>query len=211
VKDSGTSTYGPGTNYWSPSTDNVWVDSLDNLHLKITKVGARWYCAEVIMVDNAFGQPGFLGYGTYRWTTASHVATLDPNVVLGLFQWDDQSDATTVAQGHREIDIELSRWGKAGDHRNGQYVLEPYDSGPLQKFVLPDAATNTFQYTWAPGVLDWSVPTASPATYHYAGGFVPDASGQQQPRMNLWLNNSKSPKSGKPVEVVLSDFTFIAG
>src|SRR5436305_806293 len=39
---------GPGPNYFSDSTNNVWVDTQGRLHLKITKVGGRWNCAEVI-------------------------------------------------------------------------------------------------------------------------------------------------------------------
>lgn len=37
---------GPGPNYFSSSTSNVWVDGA-GLHLKITKAKARWYSAEV--------------------------------------------------------------------------------------------------------------------------------------------------------------------
>jgi hypothetical protein len=196
---------GPGPNYWSASANNVWIDANDNLHLKITKAGNQWYCAEVIMVDNAFGGGSYAGYGTYAWTVASHAATIDRNAVLGLFQWDN----TYADYAHREIDVELSRWGNAKDTRNGQYVVQPYNvANHLQKFTVPDTAPTSYQYTWAPGVVDWSAPQASPRTYQYAGNDVPPDGGTQQPRMNLWLNQGKAPSNGKPVEAVLSGFSY---
>src|SRR5205085_2386983 len=75
VKDSGGAKWGPGPNVFSPSTENVWVDGLGRLHLRITKSGSSWRSAEVI--SNAS-----FGYGTYRWTLASDVSSLDAQVVL---------------------------------------------------------------------------------------------------------------------------------
>src|SRR4051812_1462922 len=71
---------GPGPNYFSDSTSNVWVDASDRMHLKITKVGGKWNCAEVVLL-------GTVGYGTYRFYLDSPVDSLDRNVVLGLFTW----------------------------------------------------------------------------------------------------------------------------
>src|SRR4051812_19512341 len=101
---------GPGPNYFSSSANNVWVDNLGRLHLRITKQGSRWFCAEVV------SQASF-GYGTYRWYLDSPVDNLDPNVVLGLFTWSDLPD-----YANREIDIEFSRWG-AARNLNAQFVV----------------------------------------------------------------------------------------
>jgi len=57
---------GPGPNYFSDSTDNVWVDSDGQLHLRITKDAAGWHCAEVLLTRS-------LGYGTYRFYLNSPV------------------------------------------------------------------------------------------------------------------------------------------
>src|SRR6478736_1205781 len=73
---------GPGPNYFSDSTNNVWVDSTGRLHLRVAKTKGRWYCAEVVL--NAT-----LGYGTYRFYLDNAVDALDPNVVLGIFTWSD--------------------------------------------------------------------------------------------------------------------------
>ena len=45
---------GPGPNYFSDSTNNVWVDGSNRLHLKITKSGNKWQCAEVIHANRRF-------------------------------------------------------------------------------------------------------------------------------------------------------------
>lgn len=85
---------GPGPNYWSNNTENVWLDENGYLHLKITYTDGKWVCPEV--------RTQTLGYGTYTFYTASNIDALDKNVVLGLFAYKDDS---------HEVDIEFSRWG----------------------------------------------------------------------------------------------------
>src|SRR5262245_44168916 len=69
VKSSGKSKVGPGPNYFSDSTSNVWVDAQGRLHLKITVSRNKWSCAEVV------SQLSF-GYGTYRFYLDSAVDSL---------------------------------------------------------------------------------------------------------------------------------------
>src|ERR1051325_4138450 len=57
---------GPGPNYFSDSTSNVWVDAQGRLHMKIQKVRNRWNCSEVILQAS-------LAYGTYRFYLDSAV------------------------------------------------------------------------------------------------------------------------------------------
>ena len=38
---------GPGPNYFSDSTNNVWLDAQGRLHLRITNRSNQWQCAEV--------------------------------------------------------------------------------------------------------------------------------------------------------------------
>ncbi len=101
-------------NYFSDSPENVWTDQQERLHMRITHRDGKWYCPEVVC-----GQS--FGYGKYSFTLESDAASLDRNVVLGLFTWDDDP-----ASAHREIDIEFSRWGVVADP-NAQYVLQPWD------------------------------------------------------------------------------------
>jgi len=129
---------GPGPNYFSDSTNNVWVDALGQLHLKITNRSNQWQCAEIVSART-------FGYGSYRFELASRVDNLNPMVVLGLFTWSDD-----MAFADREIDIECSRWGNDADPTSAQYVVQPYDlANHLVRIVLPTAQTNsTHLFTW---------------------------------------------------------------
>ena len=60
-----------------------------------------------------------LGYGTYAFVVRD-TSQLDPAAAMGLLTWDDQG----VDQNHRELDIEISRWGDGST--DAQYVVQPY-------------------------------------------------------------------------------------
>jgi len=190
---------GPGPNYFSASTDNVWVDGEGRLHLKITYRNGRWSCAEIISSES-------FGYGTYVFDVASPVDDLDANVVLGLFTWSDKA-----AYNHREIDIEFARWRNPLDPTNAQYVVQPYDvAGHLVRWTLPSGASpTTHDFTWRAGRIDfgsfdlggWS------NSWTYAGSAVPKPGGENV-RLNLWLSGGFAPSDGQEVEVVVNDFGF---
>jgi len=190
---------GPGPNLFSDSPENVWADAAGQLHLRITARNGVWRAAEVVL-DHS------LGYGTYRFTIASPVGRLDPNVVLGLFTWSDDP-----AYNHREIDIEVARWGDAARANNAQYVVQPYDhAGNIRTFVQPDAPATTQEFTWAPNRVSFRTATAAGTTiasWKYSGPDVPRA-GDERARVNLWLDGGAAPSDGVEVEVVLSRFSF---
>ncbi len=192
------SAVGPGPNVFDKA--NVSVDAAGGLHLRIAKsASGAWACAEII-------GPTSYGYGTYTFTLASRVDTLDPNVVLGLFTWSDRAP-----YAHREIDIEFARWGNADDPTNAQYVVQPYGTaGHLQRFTQPDAATSTHRFTWQPGRVTWQSLDGSGnpiANYTYTGSDVPKP-GDERVRLNLWLFGGAAPTDGAPVEVIVSSFVF---
>jgi len=190
---------GPGPNYFSDSPENVWVDDAGGLHLRITHRDGAWQAAEVV-VDRS------LGYGTYRFDLASPLGRLDPNVVLGLFTWSDDA-----AYNHREIDVEVARWGNAAAASNAQYVVQPSGrAGNLRTFALPDVAPTVHEFTWAPKAVTFRSATAAGtniAGWKYTGRDVP-RSGNERTRINLWLARGNPPTDGAEVEVVLSNFTF---
>jgi len=196
-----TGAVGPGPNIFSDSPESVWVDAAGQLHLRITSRDGQWRAAEVIL-DHS------LGYGTYRFTLASPAGRLDPSVVLGLFTWSDDP-----AYNHREIDIELARWGDATGPTNAQYAVQPYDHvGNVRTFVQPDTAPTTQEFTWAPHRVSFRSATAEGTTiagWTYRGADVPRV-GDERTRMNLWLDGGAPPTDGTEVEVVLSAFSFTA-
>lgn len=193
---------GPGPNVFSDSPENVWVDSAGRLHLRITYREGRWLSAEVILGRS-------LGYGTYRFDVESSAGQLDPSVVLGLFTWSDRP-----ASNHREIDVELARWGDAASATNAQYVVQPYDQpGNLVRFQQPAEGATSHQFTWTSKAVSFLSTTATGATiasWKYTGRSVPKA-GDERARINLWLYGGAPPTDGNEVEVVLSGFSFTAG
>ena len=206
VKNSASSRVGPGPNYFSDSPRNVWVDSAGRLHLRIERRTGRWFAAEVVSVAS-------FGYGTYRWYLDSPVDNLDPNVVLGLFTWNDDP-----AYNHRELDIEFARWGNAA-YANGQYTVQPYTvAGNQYTFNEPaGVAQSTHSLVWGGGSAAFTSvrghdPLASDPRLGIAGHTftqgVPPAGGENA-RMNLWLFEGSAPTNRKDVEIVVKRFEFI--
>jgi hypothetical protein len=210
IKSSGSQRVGPGPNLFSDSSDNVWIDDQDRLHLKITRVRRHYLCAEVKTVEP-------LSYGTYRWLLESPVDNLDPNVVLGLFTWSD-----TSAYANGEVDLEFSRWGDPSAP-NAQYVVQPYSwPGHLLEFYLPRGLAPTVHtFTWTAAVVDfeswrldsqsptlvnaWTFPGTDPGTEPS----IPVATGTEHARMNLWLFQGRKPVSKKKqLEVVIGAFEW---
>ena len=202
-----TSPVGPGPNLFSDSGKNVWVDSGGRLHLAITYARGKWYCAEVVLAQS-------LGYGNYRFYLDSPVDNLDPNVVLGLFTWDDLPD-----YNHRELDIEFARWGNAAN-RNAQYTVQPYNvAGNQYVFVEPAGltqSTHAFDWqsasvlfqSWA-GVVAYPPAVAPFASFNYTNVPGIPLPGGENARMNLWLFNGKAPTNRTPVEVIVSRFEYV--
>lgn len=187
---------GPGPNFFSSANVEVVGDAL---HLSITKSGNRWYAAEVI-------NTGSFGYGTYSWTVGP-MGELDPQVVLGLFTWNDDPD-----YNHREIDVEYAKWGNAGDPNNAQYVVQPY-SIPENEHRWEQTVFNvsiTHSFTWSPSEVAFRSTTADGTlleSWTYDGPDVPQDGGENA-RMNLWLFRGSAPQNGQEVTVVLESFSY---
>ncbi|MDA1014628.1 MAG: glycoside hydrolase family 16 protein [Planctomycetota bacterium] len=203
---SSNNTVGPGPNYFSNSENNVWVDELGRLHMKITRQGKKWYAAEVICQES-------FGHGAYDFYLDSRVDDLDPNVVLGLFTWHDDP-----AFAHREIDIEFARWGNATDPTNAQYVVQPWDAADhLVRFTQPNVAQSTHSFNWLPNSV-WfqslvghrvtpEVPEDVISSTAYNGSDIPQPGGENA-RINLWLMQGKAPTDRTEIEVIIADFKF---
>lgn len=198
---------GPGPNYFSDSTNNIWVDAQGALHLKVTHVNNQWQCAEIIS-DYSFG------YGLYRFTVSTPVNRLCPSAVLGLFTWSNDS-----AYNDREIDIELSRWNYAfGTNNVEDYAVSPYHAGQVRRFPLSASVTNsTHSFLWQSNNVAFQSMNgnfaSSPAStnilenWNCAVGIPPE--GGEQVHINLWLDKGKPPANGQPVEVIISKFEYV--
>jgi hypothetical protein len=199
VKSTGSSKKDPGPNWFD--CDSAWVDAHGNLHLKIFNDAGKWRCAEV------FSQESF-GDGTYKFEVENSDDLLDPNVVLGMFTWDEFAPQYK----NREMDIEIGRWGVPFND-NAQYVIQPWDkSGHLHRFnIAPsDAETITHLFDWGLGLVifdsfyDIDYPVQS---WSYEGTDVPWP-GCENIRINLWLKGGQ-PYYNDETEVIIKNFEFI--
>ncbi len=228
---SGDDQMGPGPNYFSASAQNVWVDGDGALHLKITKDGGRWNCAEVISVQE-------MGYGTYIWTTSSDMTNFNEKAVLGLFSWDSYSFA---AQANSEVDIEFSRWNDPNDSTLLTYSVQPvwFTSGPPYderskkpaQEVSKLKTTCTHAFVWTPSKISWTsyigdtypgselissweFDLNNPARRKEEGGqssdpvIIPAPGDSTNARMNLWLLGGQPPADGSETEVVIKSFQY---
>ena len=145
---------GPGPNYFSDSTENVWVDASGRLHLRITYRNGNWYCAEIY-------SKRLIGYGAYR-IQLDTAPGLDKNVIFGAFSWAD------AERNNREIDVlELGRFGNAADPNNAQNVIQPYTTpGNQMRFLLPEVAPTSHTMSWQPDQLSFQSTNAESTVLH---------------------------------------------
>jgi hypothetical protein len=199
---------GPGPNQWTE--DNVWVDARGYLHLKLAPREGQWQCAEVSTKDR-------LGFGRYQFWLDGRLDQLDPNVVVGLFNYPTRE---VGPDGTHEIDLEFARWGKAGAPV-GNYTVWPAVAGLKQNThafpVAFSGEATTHRFVWTStqitfqslrghrdddqdALADWRFTPAEPARYL-----------AQQPmpmHLNLWCFQGHPPVDGKPVEWIIRAFRF---
>jgi hypothetical protein len=195
---------GPGPNRWDDA--NVWLDDSGALHLKISHLGGRWYCAELQTTEA-------LGFGTYQFWLDTRIDDFDPNVVLGLFDYGS-------ADGTDEIDIEFARWGNP-KWPNGNYTVYPAKPGRPEAhvaFEIPNKAReSTHRFIRSSTAVGFQSlkghQNAGKGRYH-AWTFAPANPQARVPQaplpvhINLWLAKGNAPQDGREVEVVIRDFSF---
>jgi hypothetical protein len=189
-----------GTNDYDPA--NAWTDDGGAMHLRIAGEAPGWTCAEVRLTRR-------LGYGSYRFVVRD-VSHLEPAAVLTLFTWDGPASD----QNHREMDIEISRWGEPAA-KNAQYVVQPYYvPANVWRFVAP-AGVLTHTLRWEPGRLTArTVRGGRPATgasvvaEHAFTSGVPSP-GNETVRMNLYVFRRSAVALQRGTEVVIEKFEYL--
>lgn len=205
---SGTNQLGPGPNYFSDRTNNVWTDAQGWLHLRITNRSNQWQCAEIVSART-------FGYGSYRFELGSRVDDLDTNIVLGMFTWSDDP-----AYANREMDVECSR-GFAADSNNTQFTVQPYYlSGHYSRYQVPAGlADSTHLFTWQSNSVSFQsqsgsyspnpAPTNVLSNWVFANASAVPQTGDENARINLWLIFGRPPSDGQEVELVIKSFQFV--
>lgn len=194
--------YHPGKNDWL--ANNVWVDKQGYLHLKVSRVGNRWYCAEVSSVKR-------FGYGSYQFQVIGAVDKLDPNIVLGLFVYPGRENFAE----DNEIDIEFTKWGEP-DAATGNYTVAAAAETYHFPFYL-DGNYTSQQFTWTKNQIlfqSFHGHVPSDDTQFSSWLYNSDEYLGKMPKppvrvhMNLWLFLGKPPIDGQEREVVIKNFIF---
>lgn len=179
---------------------NAWTDIKGWLHLRISRGKGEWTCSEVVLTRS-------LGYGSYRFVVHD-VGHLEPAAVLGMFTWDDLGED----QNHREVDLEVSRWGDP-DTKNSQYVVQPYYvPANVLRFVTPSGVI-THSFRWEPGRLSFksfpgnAADSRAVAEHVFTSG-VPSPGGESV-RMNLYVYGKAGTPLKDETEVVIEKFEYL--
>ena len=199
---------GPGPNFWSPR--NVSLDSKGRLHLKITEKEDKWFCSEVSTQKR-------LGFGTYRFVIEGPISTLDPNIVLGLFNYPPADVGPGMTH---EIDIEFAKWGDPKG-KNSTYPVWPAEAGLKQTSHPFDSKTTgpvtTHQFTWTPTEIHYQSfdsPTPDPKKRYAEWRYQPKSSKKRIAQkampvhLNLWCFRGQAPTDKKGVEFIIHSFNF---
>ncbi len=186
---------GPGPNNWFNGIKSVWIDNSGKLHLAIRKIGANWYCSSITAQDT-------MGYGEYSFSVSSDTELYDPNIVVGLFIYENDT---------KEIDIEFSRWGDAGSNA-GWYVVQPASPINSTSFSLNlQGQQSIHKFTWTKGNLKFQSYLVSGQLikeWIYKGLSIP-VPNQMKPRINFWLMSGLAPKNLNEAELIISNFKYI--
>lgn len=183
------------------SNANAWTDANGFLHLRIAQNAGEWTCAEVKLSRS-------LGYGTYLFVVRD-VSQLEPAAVLSMFTWDEAE----AGQNHREMSIELARWGDPAS-KNAQYVVQPYYvPANVVRFNVPSGAL-THSLRWEAGravfksVRGTAANGSSVVAEHTFTTGVP-APGGESIHLDLYIfGNAKNPLQND-VEVVIEKFEYL--
>jgi hypothetical protein len=180
---------------------NAWTDDEGLLHLRLARRDGAWTSAEVILTRS-------LGYGTYAFTVRD-TSTLDPAAAFGMITWDEEGPD----QNHRELDVEISRWGDPSVP-NAQYVVQPYYiPANVARFSAP-AGTLTHAFRWEPGRVTFrttrgrSPMTGETVAHHAFTSGVPSP-GSERVRINLYFFRYGRRQPQTDVEVVVERFQYL--
>jgi hypothetical protein len=193
-----------GANEYDPT--NAWTDADGALHLRIARREGEWTSAEVILTRS-------LGYGTYSFVVRD-ISHLEPAAAFGMFTWDDQG----ADQNHREVGIEISRWGDPAN-KNAQYVIQPYYvAANVARFAAP-AGKLTHSFRWEPGRVSFKTilgaliggPSAGQGrqvAQHDLTSGVPTP-GTESIRINFYVFGYSSIPLKNGAEVVIEKFEYL--
>ena len=200
----------PGPNNYSNSSDNVWVDDQDRLHLTIKNDGGKWNCTDIECQDD-------FTFGKFTWKidSSSQIFNMSqPAAWLGLFTYRDDNN---------ENDVEISRWQGQGNHLV-LYTVQPYGIPGNSIGYLPATTTNgntataagyngmgaTVSINRQPNYIDFETLDDNNnviASEHFTNVSAIDQ-GPEKLMTNLYLRDI--PAGGSDVECIIDSVTYQA-
>ncbi len=183
VVKGGSSPMGPGPNYFSNSSQSVWVDK-QGLHLKIRYAGHKWCAAKVYSKLPT-------SYGMHRFFVTGRPDALASNVIFSPFLY---------ATDTQEMDIEYSRWGSSSSPFNTQYVVQPSAlAGHKQQLLtrLTNPAV-TDEIKWSQQAVTFASRSGYASVGHiiqawtYRGADIPSQDDGLHIHINLWMLNGQA-------------------
>jgi len=188
---------GPGPNLFGVAPRGAFVDEKGRLHLRIQKTAKGWDCSEVVLNKH-------LGYGTYTFVVSTPPCQIDDRAILGLFTYGADPEFE-----HREIDVEVSRWGDAS-LPNTQFVVQPYQVAEnIHRFEVPKGLQDVqFKFVWKPDSVSFRAASESfIKEWTFSRQKVPVPK-DEAVRINYWLMGGQPPAVPRTYEVVISRFSF---
>ena len=179
---------------------NAWTDERGFLHLRIARRAEQWTCAEVQLTRS-------LGYGSYQFVVQD-TSPLEPAAVLSLYTWDDLE----VEQNHRELDIELTRWGDPAS-KNAQYVVQPfYVPANVARFAAPSGVL-THSFRWEPKQVTFRTTTGNGrpsrlVSEHVFTSGIPSP-GAETVHLSLFIFGTGKQPMRQGAEVVIEKFEYL--
>jgi hypothetical protein len=189
---------GATVNYYD--AENAKTDENGFLHLRISKQTDKWTCAEISLTRS-------LGYGTYNFAV-SNVSQLESGVVFSMFTWDELE----ANQNHREMSIEISRWGNPAN-KNMQFVVQPYYiPANVARFTAPTGRL-IYSFHWEAGRVSFkTIQIAGDkerviAEHTFTSG-IP-SSENETIHLNLYIFGYGKNPLQKENEVIIEKFEFL--
>ncbi len=162
VRSTGNARQGPGGNYFSSNSLNVFIDANGDLQLNIQKALGKWGCSEVYTTNTT-------GYGKYIYVTKGNLENYDEKIVPGLFTWDNYSFQTDA---NSELDLEFSKWGDANKNITTLYSVQPTRGGvysernytPASNIIYDANGYSTHIINWQPDKVIFETHTGDDTT-----------------------------------------------
>jgi hypothetical protein len=192
------------------TTNNVYVDEKDRLHITLLNSNSVWYSGGVKSQES-------LGFGEYRWYLDTRIDALDPNLVLGLFTYEEEE---VFGTNHNEIDIEITAAFDGMQTNSISCTIQPYTiPDHVHQIPLDRSCTQTtHRFIWRPDEVRFQSYTGhsrEPASsndiiseWTFDGHGIP-VEGNDKTHMNLWLFFTNRPALTQHTEVIIKDFDFI--